>query len=36
MRWDDRRLDQDDDTTLPGMPTIRGLLRSVQCRSSRA
>src|SRR4051794_18555943 len=30
MRWDAQRLDADDPTTLPGMPSIRGLLRSVQ------
>ncbi|MFD2093757.1 Rv2578c family radical SAM protein [Blastococcus deserti] len=30
MRWDAQRLDLDDPTTLPGMPSIRGLLRSVQ------
>ncbi|UOY02520.1 intein-containing Rv2578c family radical SAM protein [Blastococcus sp. PRF04-17] len=30
MRWDAQRLDVDDPTTLPGMPSIRGLLRSVQ------
>lgn len=30
MRWDAQRLDGVDDRTLPGMPTIRGLLRSVQ------
>ncbi|HEX2074895.1 MAG TPA: intein-containing Rv2578c family radical SAM protein [Geodermatophilus sp.] len=30
MRWDAQRLDLEDPTTLPGMPTIRGLLRSVQ------
>ena len=30
MRWDAQRLDVVDDTTLPGMPSIRGLLRSVQ------
>jgi DNA repair photolyase len=30
MRWDGQRLDLDDDRTLPGMPSIRGLLRSVQ------
>lgn len=29
MRWDAQRLD-DDDVVLPGMPSIRGLLRSVQ------
>ena len=30
MRWDPQRLDLQDPTTLPGMPSIRGLLRSVQ------
>jgi DNA repair photolyase len=30
MRWDAQRLDPDEPTTLPGMPSIRGLLRSVQ------
>jgi DNA repair photolyase len=30
MRWDAQRLDSDDPSTLPGMPSIRGLLRSVQ------
>jgi DNA repair photolyase len=30
MRWDAQRLDIEDPTTLPGMPSIRGLLRSVQ------
>ncbi len=30
MRWDAQRLDLEDSTTLPGMPSIRGLLRSVQ------
>src|SRR5215218_9153378 len=30
MRWDAQRLDLADDGTLPGMPSIRGLLRSVQ------
>ncbi|TFV62441.1 radical SAM protein [Geodermatophilus sp. DF01-2] len=30
MRWDTQRLDADESTTLPGMPTMRGLLRSVQ------
>jgi len=30
MRWDAQRLDVDDAATLPGMPSIRGLLRSVQ------
>jgi DNA repair photolyase len=30
MRWEAQRLDVEDTTTLPGMPTIRGLLRSVQ------
>jgi DNA repair photolyase len=30
MRWDAQGLDVDDPTTLPGMPSIRGLLRSVQ------
>src|SRR3954467_15933914 len=29
MRWDAQRLDVDE-ATLPGMPSIRGLLRSVQ------
>ncbi|RBY81517.1 radical SAM protein [Blastococcus sp. TF02-09] len=30
MRWETQRLDLDEPTTLPGMPSIRGLLRSVQ------
>src|SRR4051794_5486097 len=30
MRWDAQRLDADDEAALPGMPSIRGLLRSVQ------
>lgn len=30
MRWDAQALDLDDGSALPGMPTIRGLLRSVQ------
>src|SRR4051794_36727938 len=30
VRWDAQRLDQDDDVVLPGMPSIRGLLRSLQ------
>ncbi|MCW2579075.1 MAG: Hedgehog/intein hint domain protein [Blastococcus sp.] len=30
MRWDAQRLDLVEPTTLPGMPSIRGLLRSVQ------
>src|ERR1700712_4459548 len=30
MRWDAQRLDADDTTILPGMPSVRGLLRSVQ------
>jgi DNA repair photolyase len=30
MRWDAQRLDIDEPSTLPGMPSIRGLLRSVQ------
>ncbi len=30
MRWDAQRLDGDDESALPGMPSIRGLLRSVQ------
>src|SRR5215212_8922514 len=30
MRWDAQRLDVEDPSTLPGMPSIRGLLRSVQ------
>jgi len=30
MRWDTQRLDLEDPSTLPGMPSIRGLLRSVQ------
>ena len=29
MRWDAQRLDLEDPSTLPGMPSIRGLLRSV-------
>jgi DNA repair photolyase len=30
VRWDGQRLDADDGATLPGMPSVRGLLRSVQ------
>ena len=30
IRWDAQRLDADDESALPGMPSIRGLLRSVQ------
>src|SRR5215211_742099 len=30
MRWDAQRLDLAEDDALPGMPSIRGLLRSVQ------
>jgi DNA repair photolyase len=30
MRWEAQRLDLEDPSTLPGMPSIRGLLRSVQ------
>ncbi|MGY1605321.1 intein-containing Rv2578c family radical SAM protein [Geodermatophilus sp. SYSU D00815] len=30
VRWDAQRLDPVDDGSLPGMPSIRGLLRSVQ------
>ncbi|MGY1822868.1 Rv2578c family radical SAM protein [Geodermatophilus sp. SYSU D00079] len=30
MRWDAQRIDAADPATLPGMPTLRGLLRSVQ------
>jgi DNA repair photolyase len=30
MRWDAQRLDLDDPAALPGMPGIRGLLRSVE------
>jgi DNA repair photolyase len=30
VRWDAQRLDLQEPTTLPGMPSIRGLLRSVQ------
>jgi hypothetical protein len=30
VRWDPQRLDAEEPTTLPGMPTMRGLLRSVQ------
>jgi DNA repair photolyase len=30
MRWEAQRLDLEDGATLPGMPSIRGLLRSVQ------
>jgi DNA repair photolyase len=30
MRWDAQRLDVEDTSTLPGMPSIRGLLRTVQ------
>ncbi|MFL6098250.1 MAG: intein-containing Rv2578c family radical SAM protein [Blastococcus sp.] len=30
MRWDAQRLDVEDPATLPGMPSIRGLLRTIQ------
>jgi DNA repair photolyase len=30
MRWDGQRLDADDGGVLPGMPSLRGLLRSIQ------
>jgi DNA repair photolyase len=30
MRWDAQRLDADDESLLPGMPSLRGLLRSVE------
>src|SRR3954452_9716020 len=30
MRWDGQRLDLIEDGALPGMPSIKGLLRSVQ------
>src|SRR3954454_9152913 len=30
MRWDAQRLDVEDPSALPGMPSARGLLRSVQ------
>src|SRR5215212_6124463 len=30
MRWDAQRLDLDEPSTLPGMPSVRGLLRTVQ------
>src|SRR3954463_15344672 len=30
MRWDAQRLDFDGPETLPGLPTVRGLLRSVE------
>ncbi len=30
MRWEAQRLDLEESATLPGMPSIRGLLRSVQ------
>src|SRR5215210_8057211 len=30
VRWEAQRLDLEDPSTLPGMPSIRGLLRSVQ------
>ena len=30
VRWDAQRLDLEEPSTLPGMPSIRGLLRSVQ------
>jgi DNA repair photolyase len=30
MRWDAQRLDLDEPSTLPGLPDIRGLLRSLQ------
>ena len=30
MRWDAQRLDVEESSTLPGMPSLRGLLRSVQ------
>jgi hypothetical protein len=30
MRWEAQRLDLEDPSTLPGMPSIRGLLRTVE------
>jgi DNA repair photolyase len=30
VRWEGQRLDAEDDALLPGMPSVRGLLRSVQ------
>jgi DNA repair photolyase len=30
MRWDAQRLDFDEPQTLPGLPTVRGLLRSIE------
>jgi DNA repair photolyase len=30
MRWDTQRLDFDEPETLPGLPTVRGLLRSIE------
>jgi DNA repair photolyase len=30
MRWDAQRLDFDEPATLPGLPTVRGLLRSIE------
>src|ERR1700709_2740447 len=30
MRWDAQRIDVDDGSALPGMPTMRGLLRSIE------
>jgi DNA repair photolyase len=30
MRWDAQRLDFDEPSTLPGLPDVRGLLRSIQ------
>src|SRR4051812_7421925 len=30
MRWDAQRLDLDEPETLPGLPTVRGLLRSIE------
>jgi len=30
VRWDAQRLDAEEEAPLPGMPTMRGLLRSVQ------
>jgi DNA repair photolyase len=30
MRWDAQRLDFDEPETLPGLPTVRGLLRSIE------
>ena len=30
MRWDAQRLDFDEPATLPGLPSVRGLLRSIE------